>query len=850
MRRFKCKKIFCVLFGILLVMSLFLGGCGNPAPSVEPPAPGYVPPTDQPYKEEKETDYVFPKSEKYKNHMTVEGEWGSNDWTGTELVYGTGDPFIMRHNGEYYLYPSTANGQTGIKAFKSTDMINWEYQGFAVLPSENTSNVAYAPEVIYYNGNFYMCQSQGGSGHYIYKSDNPVSGFTKISGNIGRGIDGSFYIDDSGELYIIFTGAANLEYSKISDIERLGSSGSISGNMRLNNIDFGGWVEGPGVISREDYSYITYTANHVLSKGYRVGYSVAKDMQGLGTFTQPDNNITLISTIDGFNGLGHSSNVIGRDLDSIYTAYHNLISWVDIPGKGLCPSRGLNLDRYVTNGSELIANGITNYDVAAPKAPDYENNGKSFSDVDGIMLSAKSTTNSFTAEFNFDFSDILQPAKILFGYIDNKNHSAITITPSTNSLTLETTANGEITETETVIIAKNRNYSSLCTVRLECGYDKTYVNFNDMLLIKSEQTSRAGKIGYSDIVIPSYTAFSNDVFGTSDFEAIKNLPTKFPATHYLKGENRGFSIANASIKTDGVRQGEKENTAAANGRTALKLDSAGDYVKYAVNAPENGTYAFTAELAQKSIGAKLAVIIDNKLKYEFTMPDVGFDTQTFENAWLGRVRLDAGEHVIKVKLISGILESASFGFNKNSVADGDYDNTLDSDISDFYDFNNNCVVTDMGIKTSGYKPSLLLYGNEGNANYSFSFDYAIESGSGANGIVFRTSNYSETTFPQVKESMQGYFLKITTNGAELLRYNYNNRVIGKFTSLTNNGKGLFAGKAINNIQINAEQNHIVVQINGEDVFDVYDNNAFLSGKLGIYSDKTICYASNFIYSDL
>ena len=37
--------------------------------------------------------------------------------------YGTGDPFVMRFNGTYYLYPSTKNSTVGIRAWKSKDLI-------------------------------------------------------------------------------------------------------------------------------------------------------------------------------------------------------------------------------------------------------------------------------------------------------------------------------------------------------------------------------------------------------------------------------------------------------------------------------------------------------------------------------------------------------------------------------------------------------------------------------------------------------------------------------------------------------------------------------------------------------
>ena len=43
-----------------------------------------------------------------------------NAWQG----YGFGDPFVMRHNGVYYLYVSTKDGEVGVKCWSSYDLVN------------------------------------------------------------------------------------------------------------------------------------------------------------------------------------------------------------------------------------------------------------------------------------------------------------------------------------------------------------------------------------------------------------------------------------------------------------------------------------------------------------------------------------------------------------------------------------------------------------------------------------------------------------------------------------------------------------------------------------------------------
>ena len=79
-------------------------------------------------------------------------------------IYSIGDPFILRYNGRYYLYPSGLYEEEGIRCFVSNDLIHFEDKGFVV--EDKILKCAYAPEVIYHDGNFYLCTSPLGNGHY------------------------------------------------------------------------------------------------------------------------------------------------------------------------------------------------------------------------------------------------------------------------------------------------------------------------------------------------------------------------------------------------------------------------------------------------------------------------------------------------------------------------------------------------------------------------------------------------------------------------------------------------------------------------------------------------------------
>ena len=111
--------------------------------------------------------------------------------------YGTGDPFVFRYDGMYYLYVSSKNTAYSVMGWKSEDLIHWEQCDNGLVGEDDCLWTAFAPEVCYFNGWFYMCESRRGTGHYILASRSPEGPFEPITDNIAQEIDGSFYIDDN-----------------------------------------------------------------------------------------------------------------------------------------------------------------------------------------------------------------------------------------------------------------------------------------------------------------------------------------------------------------------------------------------------------------------------------------------------------------------------------------------------------------------------------------------------------------------------------------------------------------------------------------------------------------------------
>ena len=211
----------------------------------------------------KDIPYTFNIGKTYKNHIEIKGQYISPELTGNGQ-YGIGDPFVMRFNGTYYLYPSSS--EVGVKVFTSTNLVNWNYEGFAT--TEPVTYFAYAPEVTYYDGAFYMVTSPSGKGHYILKSDNPLGPFKLVTNNFGRSIDGSFWIKDDDKILLLYPQDSTIKSTEIdkATLTPIGLVTSLNATLK-------DWTEGPGIFRRDNMFYLTYTGNNVISDGYRVGYS-------------------------------------------------------------------------------------------------------------------------------------------------------------------------------------------------------------------------------------------------------------------------------------------------------------------------------------------------------------------------------------------------------------------------------------------------------------------------------------------------------------------------------------------------------------------------------------------------
>ena len=129
------------------------------------------------------------------------------------------DPFVLAHNGKYYLYGTRGEEcwdceAFGLDVYVSDDLENWtEPKEIFTRPEGFWATMNYwAPEVHEYNGAFYMLVSFKSEtecrGTFILRSDAPDGEFKLYSERITpegqECLDGTLYISKNGTPYMVY----------------------------------------------------------------------------------------------------------------------------------------------------------------------------------------------------------------------------------------------------------------------------------------------------------------------------------------------------------------------------------------------------------------------------------------------------------------------------------------------------------------------------------------------------------------------------------------------------------------------------------------------------------------------
>ncbi|MFC0270366.1 carbohydrate-binding protein [Metabacillus herbersteinensis] len=653
----------------------------------------------------------------YSNPLKLTDSW---KWDGGAF-YGEGDPYILNHNGTYYLYVSTVDDKSGVKVWLSEDLVNWDYGG--IVTEEPTTKAAYAPEVVYWNGEFYMYTSPGGNGHYVYKSSSPLGPFVKQTTNLGMGIDGHVFIDDDGKWYFYSTGSNRIDARPMTNPYTFGKVSDTGAEMS-------GWTEGATVIKRNNKYHMTYTGNHVWNKAYRVDYA-SSDSPISGFSNILEQNPILINTEGSNVGLGHNSIVRGPDLDSEYMVYHSHAN----------PGRRMNMDRIAWNGDKMLVLGPTTSSQPNPDLPVFSDRfnrssiGEDWAKINGgnwsispdkpdwlqqekigdttwyRQITTDTTESEYTAEFNMKKIEQGTSSNprlgVVFSYTDEDNYGVAVLSPKNNQLETSFRVDGVDQAWETSDLPDGYDFSKLHQIRVEKS-DTTFKIFVDGMLKQTREVNHinGGKIGYttSDVHAEfSYTAFSNKVDGSNVFDAFKPLPGKIEAVHYnTGGEGVGYHDKTNDNNGKQYRHDDVDIKINPEGGFNIGSNEQGEWLKYNVNIEENGLYNVDLRVASSTEDSQVRLWLDDSkdLTGVVNIPH----TETKETFSLEELDLPKGKHTIKVEVVKGEFDFSSMKFQKNKEVDVLFDNFNDSDSNNWNEIEGHWTVdTDEPSTFDAYK---------------------------------------------------------------------------------------------------------------------------------------------------
>jgi len=407
------------------------------------------------------------------------------------------DPFVLRYNGRYYLYGTNPD----VRCWSSEDMVNWTLEGPTVPEDEFPELVPFAPEVVYWNGTFYMYTSPHGFGHYVLKSDSPTGPFHKITGNVGHSIDFSIFIDDDGQWYTYWADDRGLLGCKMPSPTEFGEEVLIGAYLH-------GWTEGPFVVKKDGKYHLTYTGNHFLSKGYRINAAIAD--HPLGPYRDDPYNPAIICTEGDVVGLGHSSTVLGPDLHTHYIVYHNLN-----PDK----TRDLNIDPVVFTPKKAYVLGPTSTPRPAPTLPQWKRPRFALQAVQGAFSEEVTLPESGRAELNMAGGKDTNRYGISFAGIDE-----IKLEFDRTENTISVRNGGELLAREKLL--PDYDHEVLHCIRLEYS-NKLTVYIDNLLQLKTD-----ANIGKHDI---SYYADDELTIGSATVHTDGN-PLHYPVPCFAPGD--------------------------------------------------------------------------------------------------------------------------------------------------------------------------------------------------------------------------------------------------------------------------------------------------------------------------
>lgn len=729
----------------------------------------------------------------YKNPFLLENQWSE---------FECGDPYVMRFNGMYYLYCSSAGDH--IKCWQSEDLVNFEYVGSVCDDPMITG--AYAPEVTYYKGRFYMITSPKGSGHYILEAMKPTGPFNIVSDNYGLLIDGSYFVDDDGKQYMLRAGHKGIVIHSMPSPYDIDVNGTTISEAYLNY-----WTEGPMIIKRNGLYYLTYTGNHLLSKGYRIAYSVSDKAPDKG-YVNLRNHTLLIETDPEFHALGHSSSFLAPDLDSYCIAYHNF----DLDSNPR--RRSSNIDRLFFNGARMYSNPIW-WEQPAHRMPEFycrnQEELQSYKlEEDKYLVTSKVTPKTYTAEWNVNPKN--NGVCLIYG-LNDEQYGSIHLN---NNRSYQISEKGIIKASG--ILNDAISFDGIITIRFIRMMDCTMEIFiNNMFLCEYRTGLGEGKFGIlqNDQQEIGFVAFSACTQGEQDKFSYKAIPGRFDAIHCREEiEKIAFKDAGLTVY-GGYLKKEKQYS-------------------YSVNVRKTGEYKLVARIKEQPQGQSkegVLTIITDHGDNSFEVKLTGIcDQEGYQIVTVGNLCLDQGlQQITAVTSCENFIvdyfqfiESSSF-CSLEVIKEG----TL---VADCMQIMGHKKQHSLIHKYSGFTCAeghgMGFIGDDGMSDYKVSsIIHRNHCNTGDLSIYVRVTK--ESWFgPQVNQALFGYRIQITVDGIYLYKESYDEKQLA-FYSLD----GIIVQEL--KLSIEAIESRILISIDDRVVINYVDPEPYLYGKVGIEATR-------------
>lgn len=664
----------------------------------------------------------------------------------------TGDPYVLRHNGTYYFYKTNFKDHF-VCAWKSDNLVDWsDYHMVCSVPE---AFGAYAPEVHYINGRFYMVASSRGNGHFMYVADDPFGPFECITGRFGQRIDGTFFLDDDGTEYFYRAETDGICYHEMPENGKVDTR-----PHQIPESNLGGWTEGPLVWHRDGYYYLTYTGNHLLSRGYRIAYSVS-DKSPVSGYVNMKNRTLLLEVEDEFHALGHSSSALAPDMDGAYIIYHNYDFLAEKP------YRMVNVDRLFFNGARMYNNTCW-WDQEKPELASHSWRGCDELEVsEGIAWLPVVPGDEYTAEFNLNLHS---GARIYYG------EGVIQLAPEGVSVI----ENGRVAAMASM--PKNTSFTANMTIRVmrrHDGFMKLILN-RDQELVKWTSELDSGNLGITaqKAEPDKFFALSPYAFGSSDKVIRKAVPGRFDAVHALQDVNR------VSAKENGME-------------VFVADAQEGDSFTYPVNVREDGTYELSVLVRGKGpvafqVIAGTAEQNGQAAEDEMQTENLSVDTTLWAecsvldrdgSCWvnLGAVELKAGFQEITLTALENMTVDAFKFTAVEEVEEGVYiqDSQLVKPLDTIIgEKGTEAVISKEYGFTSSEAPNFSFWGKKGWDDFSVRATvHVLKAGDGFAALLLRASK--ESWFDkQVVDSVDALEVRFDADGVTVSRLNYEKKILG------------------------------------------------------------------------